>query len=57
MIPAKTRYEIHNSELSAIIEVLKTLKHYLEDCKLEVLMFLDHNNLQCFMDMKNLNSR
>ena len=30
MIPAKTRYEIYNSKLLAIIEAFKTWKHYLE---------------------------
>ena len=31
MIPAEIRYETHNNEFLAIIEVLKTWKHYLEN--------------------------
>ncbi len=57
MIPVETRYEIHNGELLAIIETFKTWKHYLEGCKHEVLILTDHNNLQCFMNTKNLSSR
>ena len=30
MIPAETRYEMHDSEFLAIIETFKTWKHYLE---------------------------
>ncbi len=57
MIPAKTRYEMHNSELLAIVEAFKTWRHYLEGCKHEVLVFTDHNNLRRFMDTKSLSSR
>ena len=45
MIPAKTRYETHNSELLAIAKAFKTWRHYLKDCKHEVLVHTDHNNL------------
>ena len=57
IIPAKTQYETHDGELLAIIEAFKTWKHYLEGCKHEFLMLTDHNNLQRFMDIKNLSSR
>ncbi len=57
MVLAETRYETHNGELLAIIEVFKTWKHYLEDCKHKVLVLTDHNNLQRFMDTKSLSSR
>ncbi len=57
MIPAKTRYETHDGELLAIVEAFKTWRHYLEGCKHEVLVLTDHNNLQRFMDIKNLSSR
>ncbi len=46
MILAETWYKIHNQELLAIIEAFKTWRHYLEDCKYEVLVFTDHNNLR-----------
>ncbi len=57
MIPAETRYEIHDGELLAIVEAFKTRRHYLEGCKHKVLVFTDHNNLQRFMDTKSLSSR
>ncbi len=57
MIPAKTRYETHNGELLAIIEVIKTWRYFLEDCKHEVLVLTDHNNLQRIMNTKSLSSR
>ena len=57
MIQAKTRYKTHNSELLAIVKDLKTWWHYLEGCKHEVLVLMDHNNLYSFMEMKSLSSR
>ena len=54
MIPAETRYEIHDGELLAIIEVFKTWRHYLEGCKHKVLVLIDYNNLRQFMNTKNL---
>ena len=57
MIPAKTWYETYNGELLAIVKAFKTWKHYLEGCKYEVLMLTDHNNLQRFIDTKNLSSK
>ena len=33
MISAETRYKTHNQKFLAIIEVLKTWRHYLESCK------------------------
>ena len=57
MIPAKTRYKTNNRELLAIVKMFKTWRHYLKSYKHEVLMFIDHNNLQCFIDTKSLSSR
>ncbi len=57
MIPIKTRYEIYDGKLVAIVEAFKTWRHYLEGCKHEFLMLTDHNNLQRFMDSKSLSSR
>ena len=54
MIPAKTRYETYDKKRSVIIKVFKHWKHYLKGCKPQVLMLTDHNNLQRFMDTKNL---
>ena len=57
MIPAETRYEIHNGKFLAIVDVFKTWRYYLEDCKHEVLILTDHNNLCRFMDTKSLSFR
>ncbi len=57
MIPTETQYKTHDGELLAIVEVFKTWKHYLEGCKYEVLVLINYNNLQRFMDTKNLSSR
>lgn len=45
MIPTKTWYKTHNQELLTIVEAFKTWCHYLEGCKYEILIFIDHNNL------------
>ncbi len=57
MIPVETWYETHNGELLAIVKVFKTWKCYLKDCKHEVLVLTDHNNLQHFINTKNLSSK
>ena len=57
MILTKTRYETHNSEFLAIVEVFKTWKHYLKSFWHEVFILTDHNNLQQFMNIKNLSSK
>ena len=57
MISAETWYETHNSEFSAIVKVFKTWQHYLKDCKHEVLVLTDYNNLCQFMDTKSLSSK
>ena len=57
MIPAETRYEMHDGELLAIVEAFKTWRHYLEGSQYEVLVLTNHNNLRRFMDTKSLSSR
>ena len=57
MIFAETRYKTHDGELLAIVETLKTWRHYLEGSQYEVFVLTDHNNLRRFMDKKNLSSR
>ena len=57
MIPAETRHETHDGKLLAIVKVFKTCQHYLEDCKHELLVLTDHNNLRHFMETKILSSR
>ena len=57
MIPAKTRYKTHDSELLAIVEAFKTWCHYLKSCKYKVLVITDNNNLCRFMDTKSFSFR
>ena len=52
IISAKTQYKTYNGKLLVNIEAFQTRKHYLEDCKHEVLMFTNYNNLQCFANAK-----
>ena len=57
MIPAETGYKTYNGKFLAIVEALKTWKHYLEGFWHKVLIFTNHNNLCQFMDTKSLISR
>ncbi len=57
MIPAETRYKIHDQELLTIVKAIKTWCQYLEDCKYKFFVLIDYNNLYRFMDMKSLSSR
>ena len=53
----ETRYETHDHELQAIVEAIKTWRHYLEGCRYEIIVLTDHNNLRRFMDTKSLSLR
>ena len=57
MIPAETRYEIHDAELLAIVKVFKNWRYYLKRYQYKVLVLIDHNNLRRFIDTKSLSSR
>ena len=57
MIPAETRYKIHDDELLAIVKAFKTWRHYLKGCKHEILVLTDYKNLRRFIDRKSLSSR
>ncbi len=57
MIPTEIQYEIYDGELMAIVEAFKTWRYYLKGYKHEVLVLIDHNNLQYFMDIKSLSFR
>ena len=57
IIPTKTRYKTYNDKLLAIIEKYKTWCHYLEDCKHEVFVLMDHNNFCHFINIKSLSSK
>ena len=54
MISVETWYKTHNSELLPIVEMVKPWRYDLEDCKNEVFVLTDHNNICQFIDMKSL---
>ncbi len=54
IISAKIYYKTHNQKLLTIVEAFKTWYHYLEDCKYEIFVFTNHNNLCQFMNTKKL---
>lgn len=57
MILIEIGYDIHNDKLVTIVKAFKILHYYLENYKYEVLVFMNHNNLHHFINMKNLGSR
>ena len=57
IILVEIQYKTYNNELLAIIEALKTWRHYLEGYKHVILVLINHNNLRHFMDMKNISSK
>ena len=48
------RYKTHNQEFLAIVKAFETWRDYLECCKYEILVLIDHNNLRQFIDAKRL---
>lgn len=54
IIFAKTHYNIYNNKLFIIIKDFKIWKHYLKGYKYEVFKFTNYNNLQQFINIKNL---
>ena len=56
MILAETWYKTHNGEFLAIIKVFKIWQYYLKGYKHKVLMLIDHNNFQRFLNTKSLSS-
>lgn len=57
MIPAKTRYKMHNQELLAIVVALNGWLYYFQSYKYDIFVLINHNNFCQFMDKKNLSSR
>lgn len=57
MILDETRYKTHNGGFLVIIKIFTTWKHYLEGYKHKILIFTNYNNLQRFIDTKNLSFR
>jgi len=54
---AKRNYEIHNKEMLAIIQCLKTWRYFLEGAKDRFEIWTDHKNLEYFMKAQKLNRR
>ena len=50
-------YDIHDKELSAIFEVFKRWRHYLEGLAKPIDVITDHKNLEYFSTMKLLTQR
>jgi hypothetical protein len=57
MIFAEMNYETHDQKLLIIVECFKHWKHYLKKNYHTMKVFIDHNNLKDFMNMKTLNER
>ena len=45
MIPAETRYEIHDNELLVIVKAFNTWRYYLEESQHKILILINYNNL------------
>ena len=52
---AETAYSVHEKEMLAVIDALKTWRHYLLGC--EVHIFTDHHSLQYFSTQPHLSPR
>jgi hypothetical protein len=57
MIFAEMNYETHDQKLLIIVECFKHWRHYLKKNYHTMKVFIDHNNLKNFMNMKTLNER
>ena len=56
MSPAERNYDIHDKEMSAIVDTFKVWRHYCHGAK-TIPVYTDHNNLKYFMEAKTLNGR
>ena len=57
MLPAKQNYDIHDKELLAIMQPLKTFWHYLKGHSIPFEIWTDHNNLAYFQTKQKLSHR
>jgi hypothetical protein len=55
--PVERNYEIHNTEILAIIRGLEEWRHYLEGARHPVEIWTDHKNLEYFRVAQKLNRR
>jgi hypothetical protein len=47
--PTKINYKIHDKELLAIVDAFEEWCHFFEGVQHEIVVYLDHKNLQYFM--------
>lgn len=57
MIDAETRYPPHEQELLAIIEALRSWRHYLHGAKFKIKVMSDHKSLEYFKRQTTLSRR
>jgi hypothetical protein len=57
MILAEMNYETHDQKLLIIVECFKHWRHYLKKNYYTMKVFIDHNNLKDFMNVKTLNEK
>jgi len=50
-------YEIHDKEMLAVIQCLKAWRHFLEGTRSKFEVWMDHKNLEYFMNNQKLNRR
>jgi hypothetical protein len=54
---AKINYEIHDKELLAIIDTFEEWRHLFEEAQHTTTVYMDHKNLEYFMNTQVLNRR
>ena len=52
---AKLNYEIYIKELLTIVAIFKEWRHFLERAQHSIIVYIDHKNLEYFMDAHILN--
>ena len=53
--PAERNYDVHDKEMLGIMRCLEAWHHYLEGAKQQFEIWMDHKNLEYFMNVKKLN--
>lgn len=57
LIPAESRYQVHDRELLAIVECFSNWRHWLAGAAHQLRVVTDHKNLVYFMSSRPLNDR
>jgi hypothetical protein len=52
--PTQRNYDVHDKELYAIAHALEAWRHYLEGCKYQIEIWMDHKNLEYFQKSQKL---